>query len=137
MSTQFDWDMGGGTATIGLNATYVLKYDIDATIVDGNQVAAAFDAAGKLNYQTTAFPLPQLKGNVFVEYSNGAHNIRYTMNYIDDYMDQRVAEFLPSLATNRHRDLSRQDHRQHDVPRPELPAAAAVGDGAEPDGREL
>ena len=100
VSTQFDWDMGGGTATIGLNATYVLKYDIDATFVSGNQVAAAFDAAGQLNYQTTAYPLPQLKGNVFAEYSHGAHNIRYTMNYIDDYTDQRVTEFLPSLATN-------------------------------------
>jgi iron complex outermembrane recepter protein len=100
VSAQFDWDMGGGTATIGLNATYVLKYDIDATFIEGNQVSAAFDAAGKLNYQTTAYPLPQLKGNVFAEYSNGAHNIRYTMNYIDDYTDQRVAEFLPSLATN-------------------------------------
>ena len=100
VSAQFDWEMGGGTAAIGLNATYVLKYDIDATFIEGNQVAAAFDAAGKLNYQTTAYPLPQLKGNVFAEYSNGAHNIRYTMNYIDDYTDQRVAEFLPSLATN-------------------------------------
>ena len=77
-----------------------MKYDIESTIVSGNQVAAAFDAAGQLNYQTTAFPLPQLKGNVFVEYSHGAHNIRYTMNYIDDYTDQRVNEFLPSLATN-------------------------------------
>jgi iron complex outermembrane recepter protein len=100
VSAQFDWDMAGGTTTIGLNATYVLKYDIDATFVDGNQVTAAFDAAGKLNYQTTAFPLPQLKGNVFAEYSHGPHNIRYTMNYIDEYTDQRVTEFLPSLATN-------------------------------------
>ena len=25
VSTQFDWDMAGGTATIGLNATYVLE----------------------------------------------------------------------------------------------------------------
>jgi iron complex outermembrane receptor protein len=98
VSAQFDWDMGGGTATLGLNATYVLKYDIDVSIVDGNQVQPAFDAAGKLNYQTVAFPLPQLKGNVFAEYANGPHNIRYTMNYIDDYFDQRVAEFSPSLA---------------------------------------
>jgi iron complex outermembrane receptor protein len=100
VSAQFDWDMGGGTATVGLNATYVLKYDIEATIIGGNQVAAAFDAAGKLNYQTTAFPLPQLKGNVFAQYENGAHNIRYTMTYVDDYTDQRITEFLPSLATN-------------------------------------
>jgi iron complex outermembrane receptor protein len=99
LSLQFDWDMGGGTATIGLNGTYVLKYDIDASIVGGNVVSPAFDAAGKLNYQTVAYPLPQLKGNLFAEYSNGPHNIRYTASYIDDYQDQRTAEFLPSLAT--------------------------------------
>ena len=100
LALQFDWEMGGGTATIGVNGTYVLKYDIEASIVDGNTVSAPFDAAGKLNYQTVAYPLPQLKGNAFAEYSHGPHNIRYTMNYIDDYVDQRKAEFLPSLATN-------------------------------------
>jgi iron complex outermembrane recepter protein len=63
-------------------------------------VAAARDAAGKLNYQTTAYPLPQLKGNVFAEYARGAHNVRYVMNYIDDYVDQRTDIFTASLATN-------------------------------------
>ncbi|MGH8184942.1 MAG: TonB-dependent receptor plug domain-containing protein, partial [Steroidobacteraceae bacterium] len=74
VSAQFDWDVGGGIARIGINGTYVLKYDIEESIVDGNVVSPAFDAAGKLNYQTVAFPLPQLKGNLFAEYSNGPHN---------------------------------------------------------------
>jgi iron complex outermembrane receptor protein len=100
VSVQFDWDMGPGTATLGLQGTYVLKYDIDAAIIEGNQVSAPFDAAGKLNYQTTAFPLPQLKGNAFAQYAFGPHNIRYVVTYIDNYVDQRTTEFLPSLATN-------------------------------------
>lgn len=100
LNAQFDWDVGGGTAAVGVNATYVLKYDIDAAFIDGIQVSAPFDAAGLLNYQTTAFPLPQLKGSLFAEYSNGPHNIRYQMSYIDDYEDQRTDIFLPSLATN-------------------------------------
>jgi iron complex outermembrane recepter protein len=100
LSAQFDWDMMGGTAAVGINATYVLKYDIDPSIVSGNTVQAAFDAAGKLNYQTVAFPLPQIKGNVFVEYSNGPHNIRYQVAYIDDYVDQRTDIFAPSLANS-------------------------------------
>lgn len=100
LNVQFDWDMGGGTATLGAQGTYVLKYDIDAAIVSGNQVSAAFDGAGKLNYQTTAYPLPQLKGNLFAQYAIGAHNIRYVMSYIDSYTDQRVAEFTASAATN-------------------------------------
>ncbi len=62
---------GGLARPIGLNATYVLKYDIDATFVDGNRWPRRSTRSGQLNYQTTAFPLPQLKGNVFAEYSNG------------------------------------------------------------------
>ena len=100
LSTAFDWDMLGGTATVGVNATYVLKYDVDTPIVDGFAVSPAFDAAGKLNYQTTAFPLPKLKGNAFVQFSHGPHNVRYTMNYIDDYVDQRTDIFAPSLANS-------------------------------------
>lgn len=98
LSAQFDWEMAGGTATVGVNATYVLGYDVDAPIVDGLAVSPAFDAAGKLNYQTVAYPLPKLKGNLFVEYSHGPHNIRYVMNYIDDYFDQRKDTFAPSFA---------------------------------------
>jgi iron complex outermembrane receptor protein len=101
VSLQYDLDnVLGGTAAVGLNATYVLKYDVAAAFVAGNQVAAPRDAAGKLNYQTTAYPLPQLKGNVFAEYTRGAHNVRYVMNYIDDYVDQRTDIFTASLATN-------------------------------------
>lgn len=100
LSTQFEWDMLGGAATVGVNATYVLKYDVDSAFVDGNQVSAPFDAAGLLNYQTTAYPLPKLKGNAFVQFSHGRHNLRYTMNYIDDYEDQRTDIFAPSLANS-------------------------------------
>jgi iron complex outermembrane receptor protein len=100
LSAQYDWDMFGGTTSIGVNATYVLKYDVDPSVVSGNTVSAAFDAAGKLNYQTVAFPLPKLKGNAFVEFSRGAHNLRYTMSYIDDYQDQRTDIFSPSLANS-------------------------------------
>jgi iron complex outermembrane receptor protein len=92
--------MLGGTATIGVNGTYVLKYDVDPSVVSGNTVSPAFDAAGSLNYQTVAFPLPQLKGNAFVEFEHGRHNIRYQMNYIDDYVDQRTDIFAPSLANS-------------------------------------
>ncbi len=141
VSAQFGWDMAGGTATLGLNATYVLKYDIDAPFVDGQQVSPAFDAAGKLNYQTVAYPLPKLKGNVFAEYANGPHNIRYVMNYIDDYEDQRQDIIAPSFANTLTRgprpDPDRHDDRQHRVPRCDLPAATAVGDDPEPVGGQF
>jgi iron complex outermembrane recepter protein len=97
--TQYEWDMGPGNATIGINATYVSDYEVESAFIDGVQVATSFDAAGKLNYQTTAFPLPHLKGNLFAEYNWGAHNLRYTLNFVDQYVDQRRAPFLPSADT--------------------------------------
>ena len=90
----------GGSVEAGLGATYVLKYDVDDAIVEGIKVADAFDAAGQLNYQTTAYPLPQLKGNVYLQYAKGAHNVRAVTNYIDDYVDQRTDIFQASAATN-------------------------------------
>ena len=37
---------------------------------------------------------------MFAEYAVGRHNLRYTMNYIDDYEDQRTSPFLASPDTN-------------------------------------
>ena len=41
-------------------------------------------------------PIPQLKGQVFGEYSNGPHNLRSTLRYFSDYEDQRLI-----FATNK------------------------------------
>ncbi len=87
-------DFAGGRLTIGTTATYVIEYVTEETEVEGIVVAPSFDAVGLLNYQTTAYPLPQKKGSLFFEYSNGAHNLRWTIRYIDGYTDQRTAPFL-------------------------------------------
>lgn len=84
---SFDTDIG--TITIGGSMTYVLEYQTGDTAVEGITVAQGFDAVGKLNYQTTAYPLPQWKGNLFFEWNNGPHNLRVTVRYIDEYEDQR------------------------------------------------
>ena len=97
LSLRYDFDnLLGGSAAIGVNATYILKYDVGAQTISGVQVTAATDAVGKLNYQTSSYPLPQWKGNLFAEYSHGAHNLRYVMNYIDSYIDQRADIFVAS-----------------------------------------
>lgn len=87
-------DVFGGSLTVGTTATYVIEYVTDSTSVEGIVVAPGFDAVGLLNYQTTAYPLPQLKGNLYLEWNSGAHNARWTMRYIDGYTDQRTAPFL-------------------------------------------
>lgn len=96
---EFDGVMGGGLA-FGVNATYILSYDIDATIVEQQPVAPAFDAVGFLNYQTTTVPLPEWKGNAFIEWNAGRHNLRWTTNYIDGYVDQRALAPNPTLGKN-------------------------------------
>ena len=48
-----------------------------------------FDAVSKLNFQTTAYPLPEWKGQYYVEYSQGIATGRFTFNYIDGYTDNR------------------------------------------------
>lgn len=86
-------DVFGGSLTIGTTATYVIEYTTDDTFVEGFLVSPGFDAVGLLNYQTTAYPLPQMKGNLYVEWNSGPHNARWTMRYIDGYTDQRLAPF--------------------------------------------
>ena len=85
---RFD-DVLGGELTIGTSATYVIEYKTDNTYVGTVLVSPGFDAVGKLNYQTTAYPLPQWKGNLFIEWNSGPHNARWTIRHIDGYRDQR------------------------------------------------
>jgi iron complex outermembrane receptor protein len=98
LNAVYDWDVGGGTLSVGTNATYILDYDVDAQDVEGVEVSRAFDAVGHLNYQTTAIPLPQLKGNVFVEFARSGHNLRLVTNYIDSYTDRRRFAVNPGLG---------------------------------------
>jgi len=60
-------------------------------VVEGIVVQPAFDAVGLLNYQTTAYPLPQWKGNAYLDSEFGIHSLRLQVNYIDGYTDQRGA----------------------------------------------
>lgn len=89
-----DWrfdELLGGSFTVGTSLTYTFEYKTDALAIGGVTVAPAFDAVGQLNYQTTAYPLPQIKGDVHFEYTNGDHNLRLTVRYADSYRDQRAA----------------------------------------------
>jgi iron complex outermembrane receptor protein len=81
----------GGSITPGFAGTYVIEYKTDDVTVEGIVVQPAFDAVGLLNYQTTAYPLPQWKGNAYLQGEYGNHSLRLQVNYIDGYTDQRGA----------------------------------------------
>ena len=79
----------------GVNATYTIEYTTGDQVVEGVIVQPRFDAAGKLNFQTTAYPVPEWKGNAYIDAGAGPVDVRFTVNYIDSYLDQR------SLVTTR------------------------------------
>lgn len=92
-------EIGGIDAQAGVSGSYVIDYDIDQVMVEGIVVQPAFNAAGKLNYQTTAYPLPRLKGQAWIQGALGDYSLRLQMNYVDSYTDQRGADvFGPNNA---------------------------------------
>jgi iron complex outermembrane receptor protein len=96
VQAQLDFDVMGGTLAIGGNASYILEYVVGAQDVEGITVQPAFDAVGLLNYQTSVYPLPQWKGSAYIEWGNASQNLRFTVNHIDSYTDQRTTIFAPS-----------------------------------------
>ena len=96
---SYDWDIGRGRVEAGISGSYVIEYEVDDVVVEGIAVQPAFDAAGLLNYQTTAYPLPQWKGQAWLQGALGAHSLRLQVNYADSYTDQRGADvFGPNAA---------------------------------------
>jgi iron complex outermembrane recepter protein len=77
------------SVTAGFAGTYVIEYKTSDVTVEGILVQPAFDAVGLLNYQTTAYPLPEWKGNAYLQGEFGRHSLRAQVNYIDGYTDQR------------------------------------------------
>ena len=84
-------NVGPGAITVGANGTYVIDYKTGDITVEGIVVQPAFDAVGLLNYQTTAYPLPEIKGNVYGQADYGLASLRIQYNYLDGYTDQRGA----------------------------------------------
>jgi len=94
-------DVWSGTFNIGADFAYVLEYNVGATTVAGvPNIQPAFDAVGQLNYGSSAFPLPQWKGNGFLEFATGDHNFRVTAHYVDGYLDERTAIYVAPVNSN-------------------------------------
>ena len=74
---------------LGINGTYVIDYRTQDITVEGIVVQRAFNGVGLLNFQTSAYPLPQLKGNIYLQADKGNHSFRFQYNYIGGYTDQR------------------------------------------------
>lgn len=88
----------GVDVTIGGSFTYVFEYKVDELRVEGVLVQPAFDGVNFLNQGQSVVPLPDWKAQLYVDFSRGPHNLRFTGNYISSYIDQRSAPFLPLAA---------------------------------------
>lgn len=96
---SYDAQLGGAQLQAGVSGSYVIEYELDDVLVEGIRVQPAFDAAGLLNYQTTAYPLPQWKGQAWLQGVIRDHSLRLQVNYVDGYIDQRGADvFGPNFA---------------------------------------
>jgi iron complex outermembrane receptor protein len=99
LTASYDAPLAGGTVQAGVNGAHVIDYRVGDVAVEGIPVQPAFDAAGKLNYQTTAYPIPRWKGQAWLQGAFGAHLLRLQLNYVGGMTDQRGAEvFGPNCA---------------------------------------
>ncbi|MFC3079060.1 TonB-dependent receptor domain-containing protein [Phenylobacterium terrae] len=87
---RFD-DVWGGRVRVGADVTYVFEYEVGAMMVEGVEVIPANDYAG--HSDLTHGSQPQWRGNVYAEYNTGAHNVRWTIRYIDNMIDTRNGSF--------------------------------------------
>lgn len=87
-------DVGPGAFTLGLDATFVLDYEVDDFIIEDATIVGG-DRSGQLNRSNFSRPLPELKGNLYGNYNFdmpwGNNNIRAIVRYIDSYNDERTA----------------------------------------------
>ena len=89
-AANYRGDVGAVRFGAGVTATYTIEYKTADQAVDGVVVQKAFDAGGKLNFQTTAYPVPKWKGQAFIDLGAGIFDGRLTATYIDGYHDQRA-----------------------------------------------
>ena len=91
-SYRFD-QVVGGNLTAGVQGSHVMHYTVAAFSIAGVPIPG-FEAAGKYNFGTVAYPIPQWKGQLYLDYQRGGLNIRWTARYTSAYDDQRAALFL-------------------------------------------
>ncbi|RDE06770.1 TonB-dependent receptor plug domain-containing protein [Sphingomonas aracearum] len=88
----------------GATVTYTLEDKIGPITVAGVQVAQGYDGVGLLNYQTTLYPLPEWKGQGYIDLGGGPVDTRLTINYTDGLHDQRAdartGPFAPDLSVS-------------------------------------
>jgi outer membrane receptor protein involved in Fe transport len=74
----------GGMLRLGLEGTLMTSYDIE------DPQAGTVDGLGRRNFANFATSTPELRANVFANWSLGNHAINAYVRYIDSYIDDEV-----------------------------------------------
>ncbi len=98
-----DWAFSNGSLfTVGLDATYVLEYDVADFMIEDRTIEGG-DYAGQFNRSNFTRSMPQWKGNFFANYNWdapwGNNNVRAVLRHIDSYKDER-GEITPLNGTD-------------------------------------
>ena len=93
----FDRDIRLG---VGGSVTYVIQNAIGDVNVAGVTVQRAFDGVGLLNYQSALYPVPEYKGQAFVDVGFGPIDMRFQGNYTGKLHDQRFDTRTGPFAFN-------------------------------------
>lgn len=80
-SIAYTMDLAVGTLRLGAQATAVSTYDL------ADPQAGVIDGAGKRNFANFATSVPELRGNVFMNWQRDIHGVNVYLNHIDSYLD--------------------------------------------------
>jgi outer membrane receptor protein involved in Fe transport len=81
VSGSYRFDTNSGIWRVGLQAAYLLEYEVANRTDEGVTI---FDAVGEYNDDNpVARPLPELKANVTLNWSRDAHRAFFIMKYVD------------------------------------------------------
>lgn len=82
-------DVLGGRLNLGANLSYVFEFKQAAFVFGGVTVSQPYEAAGFTNYDRLPGTIPDWRGQFYADFNRGPHNLRWTINYIDDAKDNR------------------------------------------------
>ena len=80
-SIAYTMELAAGTLRLGAQATSVSTYDL------ADPQAGVIDGAGKRNFANFATSVPELRGNVFMNWQRDVHGVNVYVHHIDSYLD--------------------------------------------------
>ena len=98
VEASYTFDVGEAQVTFGAAGTWTFNYDVDATSVNGVEVAGPYDAVGFANFDRIPGTISEVKGNAFANLNVGGVNARYVFRYSSGVTDDRCPANAPCFS---------------------------------------